>query len=319
MNRGIAKGPLFSSEQGARYFLSRLAREVHRGEIEVLSYSLLTTHFHALVISRRGNVGLAMQRIEAPYVQRFNLRHGRDGGLVRGRFESRRVRSNTYRETLIAYIDRNPAAAGIVPHGGAYPFGSAIHYLRPKGPVWLSREWVENWVRSKTPSGRYSPDAYLQRFSRGVSEARLRWIEEQIRTGALDSPVVDRFLRNLPGRVLRQLRARARLADGHDRPTMVVDPQSVEEVVEREEKSAGPLSLRSGRAVSNGWPVLRVGLLRDLCGLVFAEIAGRVRSPRTSAYRLYELHQRAVQVDGPYAVAVERVAGSVLRACHGPP
>lgn len=319
MNRGIAKGPIFNSQKGARYFLSRLAREVRRGEIEVLSYSLMTTHFHALVISKRGNVGLAMQRAEGPYVQRFNHRYGRDGGLVRGRFESRRVRSDAYRETLIAYIDRNPADAGIVPHGGAYPFGSAFHYLRPTGPRWLSRGWVEDWVRAKDPSGRFSSESYVRQFAKGVTEARLRWIEEQIRAGTLDSPIVDRFLKNLPGRVLRQMRARARLADGQDRPTMVVDPQTLQEVIDQEEKKSGPLLVGSGRTARNGWTVLRVGLLRDLCGLVFAEIAGRMQSPRTTAYRIYEVHQRAIQAAGPYSDAVERVAARALRACHGPP
>ena len=284
----------------------------------MISYSLMTTHFHALVISKRGNLGAAMKRIEAPYVQRFNLRYGRDGGLVRGRFESRRVRSDAYRETLVSYIDRNPAAAGIVPHGAAYPFGSAAHYLRPKGPVWMSRAWIEDWVRSHHPSGRFTPEAYVEQFSKGVPEARIRWIEEQIRTGTLDTPVVDRFLRNVPGRVLRQLRARARLADGHDRPTMVVDPQTLEEVIDREQKG-GPLLVPSGRAARNGWEVLRAGLLRDLCGLAFAEIAGRMQRPRTSTYRLYELHQRVVQPSGAYADAVERVASRALRACHGGP
>lgn len=319
MNRGIAKGPIFNSEHGARYFLARLAREVRRGEIEVLSYTLMTTHFHALVISKRGNIGLAMQRIESPYVRRFNLRLERDGGLVRGRFESRRVRSDAYRATLVAYIDRNPAEAGIVRHGGAYPFGSAFHYLRPAGPVWLNRAWVEGVVAAGTPSGKYSADAYLERFSRGVSEARLRWIAEQIRTGALDSPVVDRFLSNLPGRVLRHLRARARLADGHDRPTMVVDPQSLEVACLEAMAASGPLPVRSGRTERNGWPVLRVGLLRDLCGLTFAEIAARVELPKTSTYSLYEAHQRTVLRAGPYADTVSRVAEAALRTCHGPP
>jgi hypothetical protein len=171
----------------------------------------MTTHFHALVISERW----ARARVPA---HRVTLRQGVQSQLqTRRGFDARAVRiaavrSDAYRETLISYIDRNPADAAIVPHGGIYPFGSAYHYVNSRGPIWLSRGWVEDFVRGSSPSGEFVPEAYVRKFSRGVSPGRLRWIEEQIRTGALDSPIVDRFLKNVPGRVLRYLRARARLA-----------------------------------------------------------------------------------------------------------
>ncbi len=319
MNRGIAKGPLFASRREARFFLARLAREVRRGEIDVIAFSLLTTHFHALVVSKKGRLGLAFQRIESPYVQRFNLRNGRDGGLVRGRYGSRRVRSDAYRETLISYIDRNPADAGIVPHGGVYPFGSAYHYVRSKGPIWLCRDWVEARVRASSPSGRFTADAYVRRFARGVSPARLRWVEELIRTGLPDTPVIDRFMKNLPGRVLRYLRARARLADGRDRPTMVVDPQSVDDAIVGAARREGAFPLPTTRGVRDGWLVLRTALLRDLCGLVYAEIAARTGQSPSAVLRAHQAHRVRVHVDVAYASAVERVSEAALRACHGEP
>lgn len=319
MNRGIAKGPIFASAREARFFLAQLAREVRRGELEVLAYSLLTTHFHALVISKRGSLGRAFQRIESPYVQRFNLHYDRDGGLVRGRYTSRRVRSDAYRETLISYIDRNPADAGIVPHGGAYPFGSAYHYVRSRGPIWLSRAWIEDRVRRTSPSGRFEPEAYLRLFSRGVRPSRLRWVEEQVRTGALDSPVVDRFMKNIPGRVLRYLRARARLADGSDRPTMLVDPTSVEDALAAAVRREGAMPLPTGRGTRDGWRVLRAGLLRDLCGLVFAEIALRTAVSTPTAHRDHRCHKVHVLRTSAYASASERVSEAAFRACHGEP
>lgn len=317
MNRGIAKGPIFASEDQARFFLAKLAREVRDGELEVLAYSLMTTHFHALVISKNGGLGPAFQRIESPYVKAFNRQFERDGGLMRGRYASRRVRSDTYRETLISYIDRNPAEAGIVPHGGVYPFGSAYHYVHSRGPIWLSRTWVEERVRSSSPSGRFEPEAYLRKFSRGVNPARLRWIEEQIRTGADDSPLVDRFLKNVPGRVLRFLQARARLADGGDRPTMVVDPTSLEEALTATMCTEGAMPIDTGRGTRDGWRILRVGLLRDLCGLVFAEIALRTGLTTSSTYRDYGCHQAHIVRTPTYAAFTERVSEAALRVCHG--
>lgn len=319
MNRGIAKGPIFASKRQARFFLAKLAREVRAGELEVISYSLMTTHFHVLVISKNGGLGTAFQQVEGPHVQRFNRNLGRDGGLMRGRYASRRVRSDAYRETLLSYIDRNPADAAIVPHGGIYPFGSAYHYVNSRGPIWLSRGWVEDFVRGSSPSGEFVPEAYVRKFSRGVSPGRLRWIEEQIRTGALDSPIVDRFLKNVPGRVLRYLRARARLADGGDRPSMVVDPTSVEEVLAAAMRTDGAMPIATGRGTRDGWRLVRVGLLRDLCGLVFAEIALRAGVTRSSAYRDYVCHQTHLLRSAAYAAVVERVSEAAVRACHGDP
>lgn len=319
MNRGIAKGPIFASEDQARFFLAKLAREVRRGELEVITYTLMTTHFHALVISTNGGLGPAFQRIESPYVKAFNRSFKRDGGLLRGRYASRRVRSDAYRETLISYIDRNPADAGIVPHAGVYPFGSAYHYVHSQGPVWLSRSWVEHQVRRASPSGQFEPETYLRKFSRGVSVARLRWIEEQIRTGAHDSPLIDRFLKNVPGRVLRYLQARARLADGGDRPVMVVDPTSFDEVLAATMHLGGAMPLATGRGTRDGWRVLRVGLLRDLCGLVFAEIALRTGLTPSSAYRDYACHQSHLLRTATYVAVAEQVSDAAIRACHGEP
>ena len=49
MNRGIARRTVFESREDVRYFLSRVARAVRRGEIEVHSFCIMATHFHLLV------------------------------------------------------------------------------------------------------------------------------------------------------------------------------------------------------------------------------------------------------------------------------
>lgn len=97
VNRGIAKRTLFEDREDIRYFLSRLAREVRRGRLEIHAYCVLTTHFHALVKSPRGELSEAMRRSQNEYSRFFNRRHRRDGTLVRGRFLSRPVDSLEYR------------------------------------------------------------------------------------------------------------------------------------------------------------------------------------------------------------------------------
>ncbi len=138
MNRGIARRAVFEDSRDVRFFLSRLARAVRAGSIEVHSYCVMTTHFHLLVRSPDGNLSRAMCRVLDDYVRRFNRIRKRDGSLFRGRFRSRPVESLEYRRRLVHYIDANPVLAGLVATHALYPHGSAHWYAQDSGPIWLN-------------------------------------------------------------------------------------------------------------------------------------------------------------------------------------
>ena len=143
MNRGIARRSVFQGRAPARYFCSRLARVVRLGMLEVHAFSLVTTHFHLLVRSPQGRLSEAMRVVQNEFVRWFNRRNRRDGALFRGRFLSKPVESLSYRRTLVRYIDQNPVLAGLVQRAADYPYGSAWHYASMRGPLWLTRDWVE--------------------------------------------------------------------------------------------------------------------------------------------------------------------------------
>ena len=121
----------------------------------------MTTHYHLLVRSPLGKVGVAMQRVQTEYSRAFNRGRKRDGPLVRGRYASKEVDSHSYRCAVVSYIDRNPVSAGLVPRAVDYPHGSARHYIRQisEGIEWHDRTWVEREVCERlqlpptTPSG----------------------------------------------------------------------------------------------------------------------------------------------------------------------
>lgn len=317
INRGIAKRPLFEKKEDGRYFLSRVAREVRDGSIEVLAYTVMTTHFHAMVVSPNANLSNAFRRIENAYVRRFNRLRRRDGPLVRGRFWSRRVRSEAYRRTLVAYIDRNAAAARIVPHGGAYPLGSAFHYLRAKGPRWLSRGWVESCVGRVAGVAAYAPDLYPRVFGQGATEGQLRWIEELIERGGHDLPDIDQIIREPPAAVAAWFERKARLADGHAR-CILVDVQSVEDAVAAARAAQGVLRVRPGRKGVDAWPLVQIALLRGLCGLSHAEIAARVGGERHRVGELHAQFERASANDPAVAALVSAVGADAIARCHRP-
>ena len=56
MNRGIARRPIFETDEDRRFFLSLLAQEVRAGRIDIYAYSVMLTHFHLLVRSVTGEV-----------------------------------------------------------------------------------------------------------------------------------------------------------------------------------------------------------------------------------------------------------------------
>ena len=134
VNRGIARRPLFEDRADIRYFLSRIAKEVRRGRIELHSWCVMTTHFHLLVRSPCGELSEALRRSQNEYSRFFNRRHRRDGSLVRGRFLSKPVQSLAYRRALVRYIDANPVKARMVDRADGYPHGSASTMARRQDP-----------------------------------------------------------------------------------------------------------------------------------------------------------------------------------------
>lgn len=76
MNRGVARRTLFEDRGDIDHFLDLVAEQVDAGRIVVHSYVVLTTHFHMLVSSPKGELAVAMKEIESPYARRFNERRG---------------------------------------------------------------------------------------------------------------------------------------------------------------------------------------------------------------------------------------------------
>lgn len=311
MNRGIARRTLFEGRADVRFFLSRLARSIRRGELEVHAYCVMTTHFHLLVRSLEGCLSEAMRRIQNDYVRHFNRTRRRDGPLVRGRFRSKPVASLAYRRTLVRYIDANPVRAGLSGRAEDYPYGSARAYSRPTGPPWLERSWVESCVVADLGLDRYDPTAYPRSFGSGCSAAQWRLVERRITLAGAHEDPLDDLLAAADGRTAEWMKRKSRLADGTRPGVPLSDPDDVDEVWTRERLERGAWSIRGARGRWDGWHIARVGILRDLCGDTFREIAGRTGRSRQDAYQNHARHLDLLGSDPDYA---HRVAELTQRA-----
>jgi REP element-mobilizing transposase RayT len=317
MNRAVARRTLFETEDDIRFFLSRLARSVRLGQLEVHAFSVMTTHFHLLVRSPGGELSVALQRIQNEYVRRFNRRRRRDGSLVRGRFRSRPVTSIRYRKTLVRYTDDNPVSAGLVATPGAYPHGSARHYLRPSGPPWLSRSWVESVLRELDSAADAPTSSYLRAFGGPLAPSSKCLVERRLRAGASADDPLDELLQAATPSVRAWMRQKAEMADGTEPGIPLVAPEVVQDQLDAEKLLWGPWSVRAGRSSADGWLLARVGLLRELCATTYEEAARRTTGTTQNAWTLHKRHRRLLLDDEEYSLRIAELAKAILTASWG--
>jgi len=311
MNRGIARRTIFETRNDVRYFLTLLVCEVHAGRIEVLAYSILTTHFHLLIRSRTGEIDRVMQRVLNLYVRYFNRTRHRDGPLFRGRFVSKPIRSIRYRRVVVRYIDQNAPAARLTTDGALYPYGSHSLYVAKRRPLWLSTSWVDEVLGKPPPEDR--PAAYARCFGKPLQGAEARVVERRL-ASASDDDDWDSLLDAAAPQVLEWMRRKARLADGTRPGLPYTDAATIGLVLTRARGAIGAWQSSVARgATVDAWSVLHAGLLRDLAGMTWAEIGRRVDvSPKLAAKQV-ERHARLLADDSQYA---ERAAGIARSSLH---
>jgi REP element-mobilizing transposase RayT len=319
VNRGIAKRPLFERREDMRFFLARLVRQIRLGRIEVHAYCLMTTHFHLLVRSPIGELSEAMRRVQNEHSRRFNRLHRRDGALARGRYFSRLVDSVRYRKVLVSYIDANPVRAGIVGSVGEYEFCSAAAYARSRRPRWLSSDWVESIVSSVTGQS-LTASSYRSTFGvdrpsavEGIQEL----VEVRLRSDAR-SDDLDDLIGSTPTHVREWMASKARLADGLEPGLPVLGPAALLAALEEQLSLQGPWFVEDGRRTWRGADLARAGLLKQLCGLTWHEIAERTGQPSSSVARLAQIHQRLAAADPRHADRSAGAAHEALARTFGP-
>jgi REP element-mobilizing transposase RayT len=319
VNRGIARRPLFESRDDIRYFLSRLAREVRRGRLEVHSWCVLTTHFHLLVRSVSAELSEAMRRMQNEYSRSFNRRHARDGSLVRGRFFSRPVRTLAYRRTLVRYIDANPVRAGLAPRPDLYPWCSAWSFARAHGPPWLERSWIEEEVKEEARTPTYRPEDYFRAFPEAPTEALVRLVELRVARPVrpTDPDLLDDLIGAAPARVREWLQRKAELADGSVIGLPVCDGEGLARAEELLRARYGAWTVSPRGRSRDAWSIASIGLLRSLAGSSWSQIAGAVGASPSACYEIGVLHVELLRADPRYLERVAEMTSLVIELIHG--
>jgi len=149
MSRGDRREDIFLSDRDRYRFLDTLQEACDRSGFFVLSYVLMTNHYHLLLETPEGNLVDGMRWLQGTYTIRFNLRNNHVGHVFQGRYKAIPVDADEpdYFRLLSHYIHLNPARArllgGETPSLSSYPWSSYRAFISGKPlPRWLVRQRV---------------------------------------------------------------------------------------------------------------------------------------------------------------------------------
>lgn len=125
---------LFVDDEDRVSFLELVAHETRQSDWQLLSYSLLTTHYHLLICLKDLTLSSGFRRLMSRWARRYNRRHNREGALWQRRFFDAHVLDDSHLYESIRYIARNAVRAGMCSRPEDWPwcnYGSAIGVCAP--------------------------------------------------------------------------------------------------------------------------------------------------------------------------------------------
>lgn len=136
MNRGVDRQPIFFTDADRLEFGRRLAEIHERFGVVTIAYCLMGNHFHLVLRAPAGVLPEAMHHLTSVYSRHVNDHRGRDGPLVRGRYLSIPVETDSYLLWVVRYVHRNALDIAGVRSPRHYRWSSYRAYLglRPCPP-----------------------------------------------------------------------------------------------------------------------------------------------------------------------------------------
>jgi putative transposase len=96
MNRARGGAALFVEEADYQQFIDLLQETADLFNVNVTAYCLIPNHYHLMVQTPDANLSRCMRHLNGVYTQKYNMAHGCDGTLFRGRYKSILVDADNY-------------------------------------------------------------------------------------------------------------------------------------------------------------------------------------------------------------------------------
>ncbi len=172
INRSVRKVPIFGRSADYRAFLNVLREGLQRHPLRLVSYCVLSNHWH-LVVESSDTIALIkfMQWVTATHAIRWHRRHKTvgQGPVYQGRFHSEPLEGAADLTRVCRYVERNALRAGLVARAQDWPWSSLAERLRMDPEVPL------------VPAAFLASSAWIEYVNTSVTERER--IEERIRLG----------------------------------------------------------------------------------------------------------------------------------------
>ena len=157
------------------------------------------------------------------------------------------------------------------------------------------------------------PAAYAGTFGTAMDRQEAQLVEHRLTHAAQSDDDWDHLVNAAPPRVLNWMVRKARLADGTKPGLPYVCADRICRVVRAEARRVGPWKcLASAKRRSDAWPIVRIGLLRDLGGLTRAEISRRVGCTTSMASRREAQHAHLLATNAEYGSVASHLGSQCL-------
>jgi putative transposase len=154
INRGVRKLPIFTRPVEYRAFLNVLAGGLERYPVRLLSYCVLSNHWH-LVIDTGTTATLSrfVKWVSATHAIRWHHRHKTvgQGALYQGRFRAIPIEHGAQLVRVCRYVERNALSATLVRRSQDWPWCSLSQRLRldtrvplATAPFLASAAWTDH-------------------------------------------------------------------------------------------------------------------------------------------------------------------------------
>jgi len=153
--RGNEKKDIYKNDRDRKKFLEYLESATERYGARIHVYCLMGNHYHLLLETPNGNLSEIMRHINGAYTTYYNIKRGRSGHLLQGRYRALLLDADEYAEALSRYIHLNPVKAGIVEKPEAYPWSSCQDYFGMRiSPDWLHQDFILSFFGKKESTAR---------------------------------------------------------------------------------------------------------------------------------------------------------------------
>ena len=117
LNRGNNRHDVFHADGDRLAYLESLARTRARYPFDLYAYCPMTNHVHLVLRPGPGqSIGRIMQSLTVAHTWRHHQRNASSGHVWQGRFKSPAVQDGGYLLAVPAYVEADPARAGMVDH-----------------------------------------------------------------------------------------------------------------------------------------------------------------------------------------------------------